>query len=98
MRLEEGRFRENFSILPQTKYSGESFKLCTSKVISCEHFYESDIGVVSFSKSFMNDDNTRGILYYEFTCGGKCGMGEIIVVELVSNRWVIKKVNQLWIS
>ena len=45
---------------PQTKYTGENFKLCTSKVVSCEKFFQSDIGAVSFSKVFMNEDNTKG--------------------------------------
>lgn len=83
---------------PQTKYTAENFKLCTSKVIPCGHFNESDIGIVSFSKVFLNDNKTKGLLYYEFTCGGKCGMGEIIHVELVNQRWTIKNVKQLWIS
>lgn len=83
---------------PQTKYTSENFKLCTSKVISCEKFLQSDIGAVSFSKVFMNEDNTKGLLYYDFMCGGKCGKGEIILVEFHDQHWTIKKTIQLWIS
>ena len=83
---------------PQTRYTSENFNLCTSKVIPCGHYNEADIGVVSFSKVFLNGDKTKGLLYYEFTCGGKCGMGEIILVEFVKQRWTIKKIKQLWIS
>jgi hypothetical protein len=83
---------------PQTKYTAESFKLCTSKVIPCEHFYESSIGVVSFSKAFLSDDRTKGVLYYEFTCDTKCGVGEILAIEFKDQRWIIKKVYNLWIS
>ena len=83
---------------PQTRYTGESFNLCTSKVIPCGHYNEADIGVVGFSKVFYNGPKNKGLLYYEFTCGGKCGMGEIILVEFVNKRWTIKQVSQLWIS
>jgi hypothetical protein len=83
---------------PQTKYTSESFKLCTSKVAACEHYSESNIGVISFSRVFMNSDQTKGLLYYEFMCGGKCGKGEIILVQYINERWTIKNVIQLWIS
>lgn len=83
---------------PQTKYTGDSFKLCTSKVTSCEHYHDSDIGVISFSRVYMNNDKTKGLLYYEFMCGGKCGKGEIILVQYINERWTIKNVIQLWIS
>jgi hypothetical protein len=83
---------------PQTKYRGESFHLCTAKVISCEHYNDADIGVVGFSKVFYNEQKTKGLLYYEYTCGGKCGMGEVISVEFVKQRWTIKRISQLWIS
>jgi hypothetical protein len=82
----------------QTKYTSKSFKLCTSKLVACERFNESDIGVVSLSKVFMNDKRDQGLLYYEFTCGGKCGMGEIVLVQYIKKWWTIKKVLNLWIS
>lgn len=83
---------------PQTKYTSENFKLCTSKVASCEHYSEGDIGVISFSRVFMNSDKTKALLYYEFICGGKCGKGEIILIQYINERWTIKNVLQLWIS
>lgn len=82
----------------QTKYTSDSFKLCTSRVIPGQRFYESDIGVVAFSKVFMNEDNNKGLLYYEFRCHGKCGKGEVILVQYTNERWTIKKVMQLWVS
>ncbi len=66
--------------------------------MACERFNESDIGVVSLSKVFMNDKRDQGLLYYEFTCGGKCGMGEIVLVQYIKKRWTIKKALNLWIS
>ena len=84
--------------LSQTKYTGDNFRLCTSKVVPGSRFYECDIGVVAFSKVFLNENKTKGVLYYEYMCGGKCGMGEIILVELVEEHWKIKEVHQLWIS
>jgi len=83
---------------PQTKYTSESFKLCTSKVVSCEHYYESSLGVISFSRVYMNNNKTKGLLYYEFMCGGKCGKGEIILVQYMNERWTINNIIQLWIS
>ena len=82
----------------QTNYTSESFNLCTSNVIACEQYRDADMGVVRFSKAFLNEDKTKALLYYEFTCGGKCGKGEIILAEFDSQRWTIKKVRQLWIS
>jgi len=83
---------------PQTNYTSESFKLCTSKLVACERFNESDIGVVGLSKVFMSDKRDQGLLYYEFTCGGKCGKCEIILVQYIKNRWTIKKILNLWLS
>src|SRR5258706_10228819 len=82
----------------QEKYSPQDFQLCTSKIIPYRERKDCGIGIVSFSKLFMNDTGTKGLLYYEFMCGGKCGMGEIILVERIADRWTVRKVNQLWIS
>lgn len=82
----------------QTKYTSENFKLCTARVIPGQHFYEGDIGVVAFSKVFMNKDKNQGLLYYEFRCHGKCGKGEIILVQYINERWSVRDIMQLWIS
>lgn len=83
---------------PQTKYTSDDFRLCTSKIISCGHFYDSGIGVVSLSKVFLNEDKSKGLMYYEFTCGGLCGKGEILYIEEINHRWTIRKVMLIWIS
>ncbi len=83
---------------PQKLYSSSEFHLCTSKLVPFNNFKECDIGVVSFSKIFLDNSNRKGLLYYEFNCPGNCGMGEILVIERVDNRWSIQRRIELWIS
>jgi hypothetical protein len=82
----------------QDKYSPQDFHLCTSKIIPFRQWKDCGIGKVSFSKLVTNDTKTKGLLYFEFNCGGNCGFGEIILVEKSKGRWTIKNTNQLWIS
>jgi hypothetical protein len=83
---------------PQTKYLSGDFHLCTSKLVPYDNFKECDIGVVGFSKILLNESNSKGLLYYEFSCWGNCGRGELIVIEKSHGRWRITGSSLLWIS
>jgi hypothetical protein len=56
------------------------------------------IGRISFSNIFLNKLRDKGLLYYEFHCGEKCGKGEVLVIEKRDGQWVIQKNFKLWIS
>lgn len=55
------------------------------------------IGIICFSKVFFNKQGDKGLLYYEFICGEKCGKGEILVIENKAGDWTIEKNLRLWI-
>ncbi|MBJ6117408.1 hypothetical protein JAO76_04360 [Pontibacter sp. BT310] len=92
----------------QQKYWVSDFQACTFKVDSlgkAENLYElkaeqkvNAIGQVSFSEMRWNKQLDKGVLYYEFYCGGKCGKGELIGFEKVNGRWKIVDNVQLWVS
>ncbi len=93
---------------PQQKYKPEDFHACTFKVISlgkATSYQELGlmqkqraIGQISFSEIYWNKQQTRGVLYYEFYCGGLCGKGEFIEFEKVDGHWKIVGMHQLFIS
>jgi hypothetical protein len=92
----------------QQKYRASGFQACTFKVDSlgeAENLYELEakqkanaIGQLSFSEIRWNKLQDKGVLYYEFYCGGKCGKGELIGFEKVNGRWRISDSVQLWVS
>lgn len=92
----------------QLKYSVSDFQACTFKVGSMgdtDMIYELEpkqqrdaIGQISFSDIHWNKQQDKGILYYEFYCGTKCGRGELIGFENVNGRWSITERTVLWIS
>lgn len=55
-----------------------------------------EVGVLSLSKIVFNEDNTTGILYFEFICGEKCGEGSLITIKKINNKWDVKKEYTLW--
>jgi hypothetical protein len=78
------------------------FQLCTSKVLSIKDLQTQKekcyIGVVSFSRLFLNKTKTKGLLYCNFRCGGLCGKGNLLIIEKVDNRWIIKEARMTWVS
>ncbi|MGC3945551.1 MAG: hypothetical protein QM762_13710 [Chryseolinea sp.] len=86
----------------QERISPKDFHLCTSRVLSLadirNHENKCVIGVVSFSKVFLEKSGRKGILYYSFRCGGLCGKGELLIIEKVKNRWTIVDGMIMWIS
>jgi hypothetical protein len=86
----------------QTKYLSQDFKLCIANIRSLNELQidtaKCYIGKIAFSKLILNNTKDKGLLYYEFDCGGLCGYGSIIKIEKVQNNWKIEQSLRTWIS
>ena len=56
------------------------------------------IGIVSLSNIILDKNKKRGVVYYEFRCGGKCGRGELAEIEKIQGKWQIVHTIMFWIS
>jgi len=56
------------------------------------------IGVLSFSKIYFSHEADKAILFYEFVCGPKCGVGEVVLLEKVKGKWRIVTYKRIWDS
>lgn len=86
----------------QLSLEPSDFHLCTSKVLSVRDLKRQKgkcaVGIVSFSKVFLDKAKTKGLLYCNFRCGELCGKGELLVIEKINNRWTITETIGTWIS
>ncbi|QHL88455.1 hypothetical protein GU926_13835 [Nibribacter ruber] len=86
----------------QTDFTAKDFSTCTFKVADIKDYRRDknncEVGRMQFSKVIYNKDQTKAWLYYEFHCDGNCGTGDVLTVEKVKNKWVIKKTAGQWIS
>lgn len=86
----------------QKRYLPGDFTLCTSKMkLLIKGKPENEkcvIGIIRLSKIFFNSAKTKGLLYYEFVCGGLCGYGNLATIEKLNNRWTIISSTQIWVS
>ena len=85
---------------PQFNYKAKNFHSCSFKVKSITDSnvrnFEKEIGIVSFSKVFVNKN--EGVLRCDFNCGGLCGKGYILKVKKINNLWKIIEWHKTWIS
>lgn len=79
---------------PQKQFLADRFEPASYKVKTGN----CSIGVISFSNIYFNKVKDRGLLYYEFYCGEKCGKGEVLLIEKKAGLWKIQKNMRLWIS
>jgi hypothetical protein len=86
----------------QLRLDASDFHLCTSKVLSIGDSNNQQgkcgIGIISFSKLFLDKNNNNGLLYYNWRCGELCGKGELLRIEKVNNRWIIIQTIPKWFS
>ncbi len=86
----------------QPKYSSEDFQTCIARIKSVKELNTDKpncyIGKIAFSKLVLNQANDRGLLYYEFKCGGFCGYGSLVMIEKVQDDWTIKALLTTWVS
>lgn len=93
---------------PQQKYRASDFQACTFKVDSLgevefvydlePHKKQKAIGQVGLSKIIWNEQQDKGILYYEFSCFGKCAKGGFLEIENRDGRWKIIDTIPFWVS
>jgi hypothetical protein len=87
----------------QKKYAAENFTLCTAKIKAISEAATDStqwiIGKVSLSEISFNKTHDKGLLYYEYHCGGLCGKGAMLIIEKDhNNRWHIVKTVRRWIA
>lgn len=56
----------------------------------------SNIGILTFSKLYINTKEDYGLLYFEFVCGNTCGEADVILLKKVENQWRIEKLYSIW--
>lgn len=86
----------------QYNLNPKQFHTCTFNVKSINDFDESDfnkeIGVLLFTKVFLNKSMDEGVFYYIFKCGNQCAKGSLCYVKKVGNHWKIVNNKILWVS
>jgi hypothetical protein len=55
-------------------------------------------GGISLSKIIFDTKKQIGILCGNYLCKPKCGIGYLIIIEKINNKWKIKKVELTWQS
>lgn len=55
-------------------------------------------GGIAFSKIIFNERKQIGILCGNYLCEPRCGIGYLIIIEKINNKWKIKKIEQTWQS
>jgi phosphorylcholine metabolism protein LicD len=84
----------------QFRFKAKDFHACTFKVKSISDKsiknFDNEIGLVSFSKIFINKN--EAILRCDFNCGGLCGKGYILRVRKYNNHWKIIDWDTIWVS
>jgi hypothetical protein len=55
-------------------------------------------GYLTVSKAVVSDDGREACLLYEYVSGPKSGVGHIVFVEKVNNRWHLTREVSIWTS
>ncbi|MBG8553543.1 hypothetical protein [Hymenobacter guriensis] len=78
------------------------FQLCTARLLPTPTRYmgsqDKAAGLITLSRIAFNPAKTQALLAYGWQCGGKCGYGEVLLVEKVAGRWRIRQAVETWIS
>ncbi|WP_282124543.1 hypothetical protein [Algibacter mikhailovii] len=56
-----------------------------------------DVGNLSLSKFILNNDKSRGMMYFSFICGNDCGEASILIIKKKNNTWFVQKKHALWV-
>ncbi|HTF17882.1 MAG TPA: hypothetical protein VK658_07405 [Chryseolinea sp.] len=59
---------------------------------------DNGIAVVTFSKPHYSKDRNRAVMYFESGCGSKKARGELLMMRLKENRWVIEERRKVWLK
>lgn len=86
----------------QNRYMVEDYILCTARLVSWnkidtsgKHCY---IGRVALSKLYLDRLHTRGLMYYQYRCGGLCGHTGIVIFEKKDGLWKIARTEIMSVS
>lgn len=60
--------------------------------------YPKFVGVLVFSNIKFDVSKTSGTLDVSYHCGDRCGLGYVVTIKKVDDKWVISKVKDTWIS
>ncbi|MDI9311321.1 MAG: hypothetical protein QM535_14010 [Limnohabitans sp.] len=55
-------------------------------------------GIISFSRIQFDDNKKFGIFDSSIVCGGLCGNGYQIFIKKINNKWIVEKVEYVWVS
>lgn len=47
-------------------------------------------GMVAFSRVGFTPDRQQAFLYHQFHCGGRCGIGQIVVLAKQDGHWIVQ--------
>lgn len=81
---------KHLSELPTSKYDSE-YKDWATK-------YPKFVGVLFFSNIKFDATKENGVLNVSYHCGGKCGLGYRVTIQKIKHKWIIKKIEDTWIS
>ena len=60
--------------------------------------YPKFAGVLVFSNIKFDVSKENGALEVSYYCGDRCGLGYIVTIKKVDDKWVVSKVEDTWIS
>lgn len=64
-----------------------------------EHEYNFHFaGAMLLSRIYFNKSQTNGVFYCSYMCGRLCGQGYLVIISKQTDKWIIEKMDMLWIS
>ena len=60
--------------------------------------YPSATGLIRFSRVGIDAEKNQALLYVAHSCGGLCGNGFVVLLQLKWGRWVVVRSEHLWVS
>ena len=60
--------------------------------------YKKFAGAMYFSKINFDKKQTSGTINVSYSCGGKCGLGYLVTIKKIKEKWIVVKVENTSIS
>jgi hypothetical protein len=60
--------------------------------------YPKFAGIMDFSNIKFDVSKTNGTLNVSYYCGSRCGLGYVVSIKKINDKWVISKVHNRWIA
>ena len=80
------------------KFKNSSELPTENELIEWQKKYPKFSGELGFSKIHFDDSRENGVFEATYYCGSKCGLGFLVYIKKINNKWEIQKVEQSWIS